>query len=522
MAGNSFLDALLVAVLLVLVTSAATVDARQYTAEERAALVLYRQGLKLEKEGQFERALEVVKKAYLVLPNQYITFNLAYIYFHLGDCTSMSTYASRLKPEKLPVKVRHTIQSMRFECELKAALGKKGIAGVSALCILYEQASGYKKVRNDIRDRLNAMLAQKPFKTDVMRQISQGRVLSNMWTRLGSILGTSRVNAIRKALMQKLVRDAFEHRNHRQAANALLGLGRAMVAAGETMANCPWNAVATASVAGCLAYLRGRKAFSSKDYDAALFAFTVAGKLTARPENRVYQGITALYMGRPGQALGLLEPVQMQAVRMGFGKAADSIKYFRLKDPDQVIDVARILAACPRSTKQCRTGMDKLVNAGIVKACAVAAYFRENPDLARPFQGRCNPAKRKISKAAPRSAALVRNVSPPPQRSYRTAAWVTAGMSAAFLGTGIGLLVVANNRLKGLSNAPDYTYTQQGLKSEVDSAHTLRRWGWISAGVGAAGVITSIVLFAIEPRSHVQAGIFVLPGSSGFTMKATF
>lgn len=524
MAGN-FFPKLLVPVLCLFIS--APLWARTHTAEEKAALTLYKQGLSLERQGRFKDALDLVQKAFLILPNEYVTFNLSFIYFKLGDCQSMGDYLSRLDMTKLPVQARTKAKAMQFHCQLKALANVTGVQGVIKLAAIMDKAPD-DAARKEVRDLAASLVKNPGIKAEMVKMAGAGQDLAPLWKAIDKVQGQDSTMSMRRTIMLAILANSFAARDSQPAKNALLELARLRMDAGNVRTTCAWDQSTIKAIAACRAYTMGRQAFDSHGYKGALFAFGLANTLYPRPEMRVYKGVSLLYLNNPARAAQMLEPVQDQAVSMGFGRVADAI-HLGLREPVQVLRAARILALCKAGKPGCADQLNPLVDAGVLDACKVAKYLSGLPG-ATGFQAQCQPpAPKPVAATAPEPAATpapfparVLMSRPASHNSVRTAAWTVAGVSAALLGTGAILLGVANSKLKDLAAASDYKYSQKDFISNVDSAHSLRTWGWVTAGIGAASAITSIVLFIIKPKSPVHVSAIAAPHMAGISVFTRF
>jgi hypothetical protein len=92
---------------------------------------------------------------------------------------------------------------------------------------------------------------------------------------------------------------------------------------------------------------------------------------------------------------------------------------------------------------------------------------------------------------------------------------ISAAVGMAAIGTGVGLALKAN----GLS-ATDYS------RSREDERTSLKTWGLVSYGVGAAAIATGAILYIVgwpsEESSSVALLPFVAPDGASVLLKGRF
>ncbi len=113
---------------------------------------------------------------------------------------------------------------------------------------------------------------------------------------------------------------------------------------------------------------------------------------------------------------------------------------------------------------------------------------------------------------------------------YRTAAWVTAGLGVALLGTTLGLYIWNDGRDEDWSETASALETELSLslgertmtEAEIDTAYDeaqdlgreLQTWSsveWALFSAGVASVLASIILFAVGPSTRRYEIISVTP-----------
>jgi len=155
--------------------------------------------------------------------------------------------------------------------------------------------------------------------------------------------------------------------------------------------------------------------------------------------------------------------------------------------------------------------LDDLVHQDVLNGCKLAHY--KDLRIASRYKKQCAQKTMGPALGATKKVSHV--------KSYRPYAYTTLGLALAGLGTGLYLLLSANNTLKDLGNNWA-NYSQKDLWSRQSGAYTKRRAGWAVTGVGIAAGITSVVLFIVEPKSKVKVNAFGSPNGAGFVVNAVF
>jgi len=105
---------------------------------------------------------------------------------------------------------------------------------------------------------------------------------------------------------------------------------------------------------------------------------------------------------------------------------------------------------------------------------------------------------------APASTVSTKPEPPPVDRSrgkgLRVAGIVSAAVGVAAVGTGVGLALKAN----GLSTT-DYS------RSREDQRASLKTWSMVGYGVGAAAIVTGVVLYVVGWPNEQSSGVALLP-----------
>ena len=105
---------------------------------------------------------------------------------------------------------------------------------------------------------------------------------------------------------------------------------------------------------------------------------------------------------------------------------------------------------------------------------------------------------------APASSVSIKPEPSPSDRSsgkgLRVAGIVSAAVGVAALGTGVGLALKAN----GLSTT-DYS------RSREDQRASLKAWSMVGYGVGAAAIVTGVVLYVVGWPSEQSSSVALLP-----------
>jgi tetratricopeptide (TPR) repeat protein len=94
---------------------------------------------------------------------------------------------------------------------------------------------------------------------------------------------------------------------------------------------------------------------------------------------------------------------------------------------------------------------------------------------------------------------------PPPSdssqgRGLRVTGIILASVGVAAIGTGVGLALKAN----GLSTK-DYSQSRENDRA------SLKTWGWVSYGVGAAAIATGTILYIVGRASEQSSSVALLP-----------
>jgi hypothetical protein len=155
--------------------------------------------------------------------------------------------------------------------------------------------------------------------------------------------------------------------------------------------------------------------------------------------------------------------------------------------------------------------LDDLVRQNVVDGCKLARH--KDPQIAKRYKSQCSGKSRRPVLGTTKKAGHV--------KSYRPYAYTTLALALAGLGTGIYLVVAANNTLKDLNDNWS-KYSQRDLQSRQSSAYTKRRAGWAVTGVGIAAGVTSVVLFIMEPKSKVKVSAFGTPNVASFVLNTRF
>jgi hypothetical protein len=88
-----------------------------------------------------------------------------------------------------------------------------------------------------------------------------------------------------------------------------------------------------------------------------------------------------------------------------------------------------------------------------------------------------------------------------PGKGLRVGGIISAVVGVAVVGTGVGLALKAN----GLSTT-DYS------QSREDQRSSLKTWSMVSYGVGAAAIVTGVVLYIVGWPSEQSSSVALLPG----------
>lgn len=117
----------------------------------------------------------------------------------------------------------------------------------------------------------------------------------------------------------------------------------------------------------------------------------------------------------------------------------------------------------------------------------------------------------------------------PPHRGFGPWPWLVGGAGVAALAGGTVLYVLRQRTIDELSAAcaPDRTQCPEDQRDVADRGRTYTTWGNVLFGVGAVGIVSSAVLFALAPSDapgsartslHVATG----PGLFGIGLGGTF
>lgn len=95
-----------------------------------------------------------------------------------------------------------------------------------------------------------------------------------------------------------------------------------------------------------------------------------------------------------------------------------------------------------------------------------------------------------------------------PKSGSKTLAWLTAGAGLVVAGTGAGLLVAANAQYSDLSRYLTMNAVNATAREMATRGNDLQTGGWICVGVGAAALVTGIVMLFLPSSPAAPVASF--------------
>ena len=410
----------------------ASVPILAQSSRQEKALQWYKQARQFEARQEYAKALELLRKAYEVTPNMYVTYHLGLVLFKLGDCEGATTYLSKLPMEKLPQNVRKNVNLMTLECRIKRLSSTDTLDALNALAVLYPLAPTQR-----LKEKITEALQKKVKEDWIIGKVSGLAVsrrlneLDRIWRNVGIALGSDTSRLFKVQVYERTAKELVKKGDIGAAAYILKEIGQ-------------WDA--------------GVSTFTDNDLN------TVFG--------------WGLYLAEQKGDFDVIDTMIKQK----------AVSPCELK---KEIDNAQVRLHLEQQCLKTKAGT-------------------------KPAKALSQKKHSKLPKGSFKISEKVKH-----KPSYRVWAYITLGVGLAAGGAGLYLLLDSNKKFKDLENTWQ-EYYQEELIAKVNHAHNERTWGWVATGIGAASLITSTVLFIVEPKTSVRVTSFYDGRNSGISVFLDF
>ena len=505
------------------------VRVKAQTVTETTALELYKTAKALEGKKDYRNAVELLKKAYKIAPNEYIRFHLAMDYFRLDDCSKAQDEIAGIDENRFEqeerARVHAALTDVLISCNLRVGVEQKGMDAPASWMVAFKTAETDEQ-RAKVVKGIKAHLAWKGFTRWLQKQFLHGKAkeLAGFWSLVETMLGPEQAEVIRAKAILGVVHGLLVKGRVNLALKALQRVENALSKTEEARRHQGGHGLSCDTpdkAAACALF-----GFAKRDYlggrcDLADREFGLITRLYKADILRFYFALSLLCNGKKQAAIKVLWAIKGFIAPALPHDISAAVMHFKQKKADDVMKLGAVLYTCEaRGPKACEKGLQRMVKAGRITACQVTSFFTRSPELGTYFNVDCMAEKAVSGKKGPLVRVSKGVAKGRAGRSLRPYAWTAAAVAGVSLVTSAILLGVAQSQLKDLNDNWGEKF-QSDAKAQQDAAYKKRRWGWAMLGVGLGTGAAAVVLFILEPK-HLKVAPAVTSGRASVNFRVEF